>query len=105
MLREETSSLKTLIKTLNDKLEDGEAHQHRDNLIVSELPLCMVDVVAESDNSLVESPSSIAQQVANFCTNILHYTVSDHNISVAYSLKNHGHDDNRQLAVIVRFAR
>ena len=56
----------------------------------------MADVVAESDGFLADSLLSIAQQVANFCTNTLHCMVSDHNILAAHLLKNYGHGDKRQ---------
>ena len=61
--------------------------------------------MAESENPQADSSPSITHQMASFCTNILHCIVSDHDISVAHSLTNHGNSDNYRNAVIVCFVQ
>ena len=59
------------------KIQKCEVYQRHDNFIISGLPLRMVDIITESNDS------PVANFVANFCATILHFTISRYDISVA----------------------
>jgi hypothetical protein len=98
----ENQQLKAAVQSLAVKMDEAEAYQRRDNLVLTGLEVRAADVVAGSSDPLAQPSVSITQKVTDFCTNVLKCQVNPTDISTAYLLpvKN-----APRPAVIVRFVR
>jgi septal ring factor EnvC (AmiA/AmiB activator) len=103
-LRDENKDMKSTISSLQVKLNDIEAYQRRDNLIISGLAVRAADVIAASSDDLAESSTSVTKQVVDFCTNVIQCPISEEDISVAHLLPTK-RNSNQSPSIVIRFVR
>jgi hypothetical protein len=101
-LTTENQQLKATVQSLTVKMDEAEAYQRRDNLVLTGLEVRAADVVAGSSDPLTQPSVSIIQKVTDFCTNVLKCRVNPVDISTAHLLPV---KDATRPAVIVRFVR
>ncbi len=103
-LKDENLQLKSTVQSLTSKLDESEAYQRRENLIISGLQCRMADMAAATTDALSESSTTVTEKVINFCSNVLQCQLTASDISVAHTLPTKA-GSTQPPAVIVRFVR
>jgi hypothetical protein len=106
LLNTENQHLKASMQALSTKMDESEAFQRRENLIITGLEVRAADRAGSTTDQLAQSSTSLTQKVTEFCNNILNCHVEPTDISTAHLLPIRGATAATTLpAVMVRFVR
>ncbi len=106
LLTAENQQLTASLQAMSAKVEESEAYQRRENLIITGLDVRAADRVGSTSDPLAQSSASLSQKITEFCNDVLHCHVTMADISTAHLLPSRGATAaTAQPAIMIRFVR